>query len=106
MNTTVEQLDTSDVNREVGRRVHMLMWDAHMTQTTMGPMIGLQQSALSKKLKGERGWNLAELLMIGQIFGVSISYLVGESENRHPDHPNGGSCSVCAPRDLNPEPTD
>ena len=40
-------------------------------------------------------------------YGVPASWTLGvNDEDRHPDHPNGGSCSVCAPRDLNPEPTD
>ena len=102
MDTTVEQLDSFDINREVGRRIHMLMWDAHMTQTNLAPKIGLQQSALSKKLKGARGWDLAELMMIGRVFDVSIGYLVGESENRRPDDPNGGSVAAVHPPGLEP----
>ena len=27
------------------------------------------------------------------------------AKNRRSDDPNGGSCVLCAPRDLNPEPT-
>ncbi|QDZ16712.1 helix-turn-helix transcriptional regulator [Humibacter ginsenosidimutans] len=71
----------------VGRNVHMLMWDRHMTQAQMGDVLGLEQSALGRKLRGKRGWSLDEVAAAAEFFGVAFAEL-------------------CTPRDLNPEPTD
>ena len=85
-----------------GRRIHMLMWDSKLSQRKLAPLLGMTQANLSKKVRGERGWSIDDLLSVSRFFGVSVSYLVGESENRHPDDPNGDSRSVVHPPGLEP----
>ncbi len=75
----------------------MLMWDSKLSQRKLAPQLGMTQANLSKKVRGERGWSIDDLLAVSRHFGVSVSYLVGESENRRPDDPNGGSHSVRPP---------
>ena len=109
MTTTTEAL-TADAplsgDQLAGRRVHMLMWDAKVSQRQLAPRLGMTQAALSKKVRGERGWSIDELLTVAAALKTTVAYLVGETENRHPDGPDDGSAAWCAPRDLNPEPTD
>jgi len=63
---------------EIGRRVHMLMWDRQIKQTTLAPMLGIEQSALSKKLRGQRGWSVDELITLADVLHTSVAYLFGE----------------------------
>ena len=78
-----------------GRRVHLLMWDRRITQVELGRSVGMDQSSLGKRLRGERGWSLDQLATVAGALNTTIAYLVGEI-----DDPS------CAPRDLNPEPID
>ncbi|MPT14053.1 MAG: XRE family transcriptional regulator [Microbacterium sp.] len=72
------------MDAEVGRRVHMLMWDQQLTQTAFGARVGIDQSALAKKLRGQRGWSLDEVATVAAELGVSVSYLFGEGEGVGP----------------------
>lgn len=47
-----------------GRTVHQQMWDRKISQRAMAPAIGLDQSTLSKKLRGIRPWTFAEMLKV------------------------------------------
>ncbi len=69
------------VDAEVGRRIHMLMWDHGLTQTTFGAAIGVDQSALAKRLRGKAGWSLAEVVNAANYFNVPIGYLFGEGDD-------------------------
>jgi predicted transcriptional regulator len=73
-----------EVDAAVGRRVHMLMWDRHLSQTALAPTLGIDQSALSKKMRGVRPWTLDELVAISAHLRTSIAYLVGEVDDSHP----------------------
>ncbi|WP_425546742.1 helix-turn-helix domain-containing protein [Brevibacterium sanguinis] len=80
----------------------MLMWDSKLSQRKLAPQLGMTQANLSKKVRGERGWSVDDLLAVSRFFDVSVSYLVGETENRRPDDPNGGSDFVVRPPGLEP----
>lgn len=69
------------VDYKIGARIHTLMWHAKVTQTNLAKLLGVQQSAVSKKLRGERSFSAEELLTIAQHFGVSVAVLFGEKEN-------------------------
>ncbi len=90
------------MDAEVGRRVHMIMWDRRVTQTALGRLVGLDQSSLGKRLRGERGWSLDDLRAVAGALGTTIGYLVGESEEPQPDGPDEGSESHL--RESNPRP--
>lgn len=69
------------VDYKIGARIHTLMWHAKMTQSQMAKLLGVQQAAVSKKLRGERSFTAEEMLTVAQHFGVSIAVLFGEKEN-------------------------
>jgi transcriptional regulator with XRE-family HTH domain len=73
----------------IGRRVHQLMWDAHMTQTDLGNALGMDQSTVAKRLRGKVGWPAALLVRIAPVLNTTVAYLVGESAAAHPTGPNG-----------------
>lgn len=87
-----EQYETLDAI--VGRRIHLLMWNKKLTQTQFAPRLGMHQSALAKKLRAQRGWSLDEIRSAATELGVSIAYLLGESDTKNPprgDGPQGGA---------------
>ena len=47
-----------------GRAVHMAMYRKGITQKRLAEHLGCHQTALSKKLHGQRPWTLAELITV------------------------------------------
>lgn len=60
----------------IGERVHQVMWRLKLKQTRVAPQMGITQTALSRKIHGERSWSLDELALISTILGVPVANLV------------------------------
>lgn len=76
-------------DERVGREVHTLMWDRHMTNRTLATRLGLDESTVARKLRGNRKWTLDEVAQVADVLGVSPVDLV----------------PWWAPRGSNPQPT-
>ena len=76
--------ERQDMDAQIGRRVFHLMWDRKITQTEMGRALGVQQAALSKKLRGERPWYSSEVVAAAHRLNTTVAYLFGEAEGPHP----------------------
>ena len=50
-----------------GQAVNTVMFGAKLTQTRLAKQLGMHQTALSKKLHGERPWTLAEMIQVADI---------------------------------------
>lgn len=100
-NTIISDDRAESLDVAVGRRVHMLMWEKRVTQTALGRSIGLDQSGLGKRLRGERGWSLDDLRDVADELGTTIAYLVGETEEA--PTPKGGGHTL-PDLDSNQEP--
>jgi transcriptional regulator with XRE-family HTH domain len=72
-------------DRIVGRRVHQIMWEQRLTQTTLAKQIGLDQSSLGKRLRGDRGWSLDEVHAVAAALRTTVAYLFGEDSDPHTD---------------------
>ncbi len=57
----------------LGRILHLTMWVQGMKQTELAPLLGIDQSTLSKKLRGVRPWFFAEFLNACDILGVDAT---------------------------------
>ena len=71
---------TANMDAVIGRRVHQLMWDRKITQTALAKKIGVHQTALSKKLRGERGWSADELMLVASGLHITVGVLFGETD--------------------------
>jgi transcriptional regulator with XRE-family HTH domain len=82
-NTSHSAPDPGAVNMdaEVGLRVHTLMFRRKITQTALAPRVGMGQSSIAKKLRGDQKWTVAELRNIADALDTTISYLVGETDD-------------------------
>ena len=102
----IEAVSPEPLDVAVGRRVHMLMWEQRITQTQLGRRIGVDQSGLGRRLRGERGWSLDDLAATARELGVSMAYLLGESDSTkpRPDGPDGAREEKLPGLDSNQEP--
>ena len=66
---------------EVSRRVNMLMWEQKLTQTALSMKLNVGQSTFSKKVRGELGWSVADLVAVSAALHTTVAYLVGESDD-------------------------
>lgn len=78
-----------DVNVEIGRRVHQLMWDRHVSQTEFGKRIGMDQSSVAKRLRGNLGWSATHIKQAAAALDTTAAYLFGETANPEPTGPEG-----------------
>ena len=83
----------------IGDRIHQMMWRQKINQTTLSSRMGLHQTALSKKLRGERGWSADELILVARELKTTVGELFGETTPRNDD-------PWRARRDSNPQPSD
>lgn len=94
MGTTTESLtDERSVNQLVGERVHQALWRRKITQTQFAPMLGVTQSALSRKMRGERAFGVDELLDISAYLDIPVTELLPTRKDPHPEDPDGGPMS-------------
>ena len=78
----------TNLDTQVGKAIHLHMWDLHITQTSLAPKLGMTQSGLSKKLRGDRPWTLDELYRAAAALDCNVVDLlpsgspIGEYETR------------------------
>jgi len=56
------------------------MWRTRVTQTRLAEVLGLDQSTLSKKLRGKRPWSVDELVRVAHVLGRPASFFLGEPD--------------------------
>lgn len=70
------------LDAELGRRVAILLWDQKVSQTELSGKLGIDQSALSKKLRGARPWSAREVAVVARELRTTVGYLYGEEAAR------------------------
>lgn len=76
MSMTAGHHEPVDPDAEIGARVHQAMFRARMSQTRMAPLVGVQQSVLSRKLRGVVAWSAVDVLRAAQALNVPIESLL------------------------------
>ena len=64
------------LDEEIGRNIHMMLWDRGMTNAKLGDVLGLARPTVSQRLRGVRPWTVAELLTVAAYFNVPITDLL------------------------------
>lgn len=83
---------TDGVDERIGSVVHQLMWEKRITQRAMADVLGIQQSAMSRKLRGARPWLATEVAQVARVLGVTVGDLIPADDD--------------APAPLPPPPSD
>ena len=70
----------------VGERVMILMFRKRISQVAMARQLRIDQSALSRKLRGERAWSVDDLRQVALLLKIPLSDLLpGPEELPHLD---------------------
>lgn len=67
-------------NELVGELIHTAMWKKKLTQTDVAERLGINQSTLSRKIRGYRPIEIGELARIAAVLDVPIGDLVPNVE--------------------------
>lgn len=71
---------TRDLDVEIGRRVHLAIWDLKMSQAEFSDRIGMSPSSVAKRLRGYHPWSASHLVQVAEVLNTSVAFLVGEAE--------------------------
>jgi transcriptional regulator with XRE-family HTH domain len=66
-----------------GERVVALLWRNRLSQRKLAQRLGMDAAGLGRKLRGLRPWYLHEAKALAGELGVSLSYLMGETDDQH-----------------------
>jgi transcriptional regulator with XRE-family HTH domain len=69
------------LSRALARVLHAAFEDSNLTQTSLGEMIGVSQSQVSKYLLAKRAMNIDELDLICTVLGLDIVAVVEAAKN-------------------------
>lgn len=88
MNGPTPAADTErPTDAAIGLRVHLIMWERRITQLELGEAIGMDQSSLGKRLRGDRGWTPDQVVAVARALGTTVAYLFGETSELTPTEP-------------------
>lgn len=65
---------TSRQYKRINDLIRCTMRRQKVSQSDIGYQIGLEQSAISKRLSGEVDWTLFEVLNVFEILGITFEY--------------------------------
>ncbi len=60
----------------VGKQIHGLMWDRRITNRAMAQAIGVDESTMARKLRGQRKWTVDDLLAVAGELHVPVEALL------------------------------
>jgi transcriptional regulator with XRE-family HTH domain len=67
-----------DLNEYIGRAVRHELWERRITQRALADALGVNESAVSRLLRGGRKWEVSEVLIAAEVLGVAVSDLLPE----------------------------
>lgn len=72
MNTAQNLPDVERDDVLIGEAVHAAMWRAHVSQTQLARALGLDQAAISRRLRGRTAWKASEVRVTAALLGVAV----------------------------------
>jgi len=81
MGATVQR---AEIDVLIGQRVHHVLWRRKLQQREVASALGITQSTLSRRLRGESAWFAGDLVVLAETLGVSVGWLFGEDETVRP----------------------
>lgn len=60
----------------IGERIHTEMWRARVPQTQLAQALGLDQAAVSRRLRGRTAWKASEVRRAAALLGVTVASLL------------------------------
>lgn len=72
------------IDETIGAQVHAAMWRARVSQVQLAGALGLDQAAVSRRLRGRTPWKASEVLSAAALLGVSITDLYPSAPELEP----------------------
>lgn len=64
------------LDQHIGRTVHGILWERRITQRRLAAELGLDETMVSKMLRGVRSWSIAELLRTAAFLELPVTDLL------------------------------
>ena len=98
MSTVIQfpDMGSRPLTEQVSEEIKALMGRYGVSQTALGAWLGLNQTAVSARLRGKTRWNLPEIERIAEGFAVHPAVLMGGYAT-DPHRGPMGVCLSCAP---------
>jgi transcriptional regulator with XRE-family HTH domain len=61
-----------NIDETIGANVHQQMWRARVSQTRLAGALGIDQAAVSRRLRGQTPWKASEVMAAAALLGVEI----------------------------------
>ena len=110
-------VDTLTADAAVGITVNQHLFARRLRATDLATLLNLSRSTVTRKLHGQVGWSLQELLTLADFFRIHISDLMPMTDGEggflpapfkpgYAKAPASAGATGWAHRESNPEPTD
>lgn len=67
---------TQVIDSQIGDRVHHEMWRLRITQKQVSDALGVDQAAVSRRLRGRTAWKVSEVFQVARLLGISPTDLL------------------------------
>ena len=95
MSTVTRIRSAAPLTERVSEEVRALMGRHKVSQGVIAHWLGVNQTAVSARLRGTTGWKVSEIEAVAAGFGVHPAVLMGvNAELPRPDGPDGGEVLV------------
>ena len=74
----------AEIDVLIGQRVHHVLWRRKLQQRELAAALGITQSTLSRRLRGESAWFAGDLVAVADALDVSVGWLFGEDGSVRP----------------------
>lgn len=71
----INAAQSAEMDAAIGERIHQLMWRTKLPQSAIAGALGLDQAAISRRLRGRTAWKATELIIIASLLDVPVSEL-------------------------------
>jgi transcriptional regulator with XRE-family HTH domain len=93
---------TKELDQHIGRKVRLALWDSRITQRQLAERLGVDETIVSKMLRGNRSWSISDLIETAEVVGVPVADLLPEGMRQGlvsvasggPDSVSGGGRST------------
>lgn len=83
---------TMTTDQAIGERVHAEMWRQRISQARLAELLGITQTAVSRKVRGDRPFFASELVIVAGALDVSVDALLpDDAVARYDDRPTPGA---------------
>ncbi len=73
-----------NIDETIGANVHQQMWRARVSQVQLAGALGVDQAAVSRRLRGKTPWKASEIMAAAALLGVDITDLYPRTPQTEP----------------------